>query len=70
MKKTLLAVLAGFTVAFVAGAVTAPKAEAQTTPRCRTNSDCTAYGQTHCAGDPGYCWHDDWYGQYGYCYCP
>jgi hypothetical protein len=41
MKKTILAALTGFTVAFVAGVVSSPPAEAA--PLCRTNADCVNF---------------------------
>jgi hypothetical protein len=41
MKKTILAALAGFTVAFVAGVVSSPPAEAA--PACKTNADCANF---------------------------
>ncbi|MFP2904894.1 hypothetical protein ACLESD_07535 [Pyxidicoccus sp. 3LFB2] len=41
MKKTILAALAGFTVAFVAGVVSSPRAEAA--PLCKTNTDCAGF---------------------------
>lgn len=41
MKKTILAALAGFTVAFVAGVVSSPPAEAA--PLCRTHADCAGF---------------------------
>lgn len=66
MKKTLLAVLAGFAVSFVAGFVSAPPAEAQVTVKyCRTNADCSTY----CAGEQGLCGSDGWSGR-GTCFCP
>ncbi len=59
MKKTILAVLAGFTVAFVAGAHSTPAQAARPTEDwrvfCRTASDCVNYGQSVCPEDPVVC---------------
>ena len=42
MKKTILAALAGFAVAFAAGVISTPPAEALA-PSCTTNADCANF---------------------------
>jgi hypothetical protein len=41
MKKTILAAIAGFAVAFAAGVISTPPAEAA--PSCQTNADCANF---------------------------
>lgn len=67
MKKAILAAVAGFSVAFVAGVVSAPEAAAQVLRRCASNSACYDWGITYC-GAPGVCDRDS--GSIPYCICP
>jgi hypothetical protein len=68
MMKVLLAAVAGFTVAFVAGVVSAPVAHADPYIRCTRNADCIAFGAEYCGGDAGMCFKGS--GTTGYCLCP
>lgn len=68
MKKVVLAAIAGFAVAFVAGMVSAPEAQAQTYQPCRSNRDCTQWSATYCGGDPGFCYN--MWGEVFQCICP
>lgn len=55
MKKTLLAAAAGFVVAFGVGFVSTPATAQGIGPSCKFASDCVAYGQKACPGDPVVC---------------
>ena len=70
MKSAILAAIAGFSVAFVAGVVSAPDASAEESyiARCRSNRDCDGFGRTYCDG-PGLCIFNPDDITYGHCEC-